>query len=512
MVQLMTQVRRLAWLAFAALALAGCARQPDAEFVRQAVQQQLDAALGGRVLQIEQFRRAGSQPLGAGDGRLVYFNAQLKLASSYDFTQWGAHSVATLASLLGAGPKGILGIKAAGNQAGDLLGVYGSAAFVSEGGKNWQLLSTAPPKELDQTELPAAAGASVRLRAKEIPQPTAAEVALERLASLLNTNAGPTLAATQRDAIVTQELDAAYRIALARLTRAADTIALAGGPEGGAYAEVAHVLAERAQKAGVHFEALTSEGSVGNIRQLSDGRAQFALVQNDIAAAAFAGRGRFGGAAQPELRAVASLFPEAIQLVVRAGSPIGSVADLTGMRVDLGLEGSGTRANALAILAANGIAADTLGGSSASGVADAAALLAAGRIDAMFATVHAPARALQAVAARTRLAWIDLLPTDALRESGLVPLKLPARTYAGQAEPVQTLAATALMITRADVPAQQVDSMLMLLFEAGGGARLEGSAAAQIGRRTAREGVVIPWAPAAEQFLPKAAAATAPVR
>ena len=501
MVHLVSSLRRWIFMVLAVLALAACERQPDGPHVREAMQQQLDDALDGRVLQIERFRRSGSQALPDRDGRLVYFDAQLKLVRDYDFTQWDAHNVSTLASLLGAGPKGILGLKAGGNAAGDLLGVYGSAAFASDGGKAWQILPSAPAQPLPEVDSPAAAGASVRARPKESPEPTVAEVALERLGSLLTAHTAPSLPAAQRDAIVTEAMDAAYQQAQARLARAADTIVLAGGPEGGAYAEVAHRLAERAQQSGLLFHALTSEGSVGNVRLLAEGNAQFALVQNDIAASAYAGRGRFGGAAQPELRAVASLFPEAIQLVVRAGGPISSVADLKGRRVDLGLERSGTRANALAVLAANGVAIETLGGVTGSGLTEAAARLAAGQVDALFATVHAPALALQAVAARTPLVWIDLLPTDALRASGLVPLKLPARTYPGQKEPVQTLAATGLMITRADVPARQVESMLALLFDAGGGAAAEGSALAQISRRTAREGVVIPWSPSAERFL-----------
>lgn len=510
MVQLVTLLRRWLCLALAGLALAGCARQPEAEVVRDAIQQQLDAALGGRVLQIERFRRAGSQQLPGREGRLVYFDAQLKLLRDYDFTQWDAHNVSTLASLLGAGPKGLFGLKADGNRAGDLIGVYGSAAFASDGGSAWLLLPTAPAKALVAVDSPAAAGAAVRPRPKESPEPTAAEAALERLATLLSTPGSGTLSSPQRDAIVTEALDEAYQSVQARLARAADTMVLAAGPEGGAYAEVARALAQRAQQAGVPMATLHSDGSVGNIRLLADGSAQFALVQNDLAAAAHAGRGRFGGAAQPGLRAVASLFPEPVQLVVRADGPVRAIGDLAGKRVDIGLERSGTRANALAILAANGVPLESLGSVTGSSLPDAASRLASGQIDALFTTVHAPAAALQAVAARTRLAWIDLLPTDALRESGLMPLKLPARTYAGQAEPVQTLAAACLMVTRSDVPDAKVDRLLELLFAERPTTRGEGSAVAQITRRSAREGVLIPWAPAAEKFLAAAAPASAP--
>ncbi len=504
MVQLVTPLRRLAAIVATGLlfGLAGCDRQPDALSVREVMQQQIDAALGNGVLQIDAFRRAGSQPLSDPPGRLVYFNAQMKLLRDYDFTQWDAHNVATLASLLGAGAKGVFGLNADGNRAGDLIGVYGSAAFAVEPGRRWTLLPSAPPPELADLDQPAAAGASVRPQARESPLPTAAELAMQRLESLLDaTPANATLSPAQRQAIVTQEIEAAYRTAQARLARAADTLVLAGGPDDGAYAEVAQSLARRASKAGIALEALDSDGSVANIRLLADGLAQFALVQNDVAAAAFAGRGRFGGAAQPELRALASLFPEAVQLVVRADSPIRAIADLQGKRVDLGLPGSGSRANALAILSANGISLDALAESSGHGLGEATALLAAGKIDALFTTVHAPAHTLQSLAARLPLRWIDLLPTDALREGGLVPLRLPARTYARQAEAVQTLAATALMVTLADVPQPRTEQMLGLLFGSAAPPRAEGSAAAQIHRRTAREGVLIPWAAGAEAFL-----------
>ena len=330
---------------------------------------------------------------------------------------------------------------------------------------------------------------------------------MQRLVSLLDDAPGKTtLTPAQRQAIVTQEIEAAYRTAQARLARAADTLVLAGGPGDGAYAEVVQSLTERARKAGIALQALDSEGSVANIGRLVDGLAQFALVQNDIASAAFAGRGRFGGAAQPELRALASLFPEAVQLVVRADGPIRSIADLQGKRVDLGLRGSGTRANALAILAANDITQDAMAEISGHRLSEAAELLAAGKIDALFTTVHAPARTLQGLAARLSLRWIDLLPTDALRAAGLVPLRLPARTYARQAEAVQTLAATALMVTLADVPQARNEQMLALLFDSPAAPRTDGSATVQINPRTAREGVLIPWAAGAEAFIEARAA------
>jgi hypothetical protein len=244
---------------------------------------------------------------------------------------------------------------------------------------------------------------------------------------------------------------------------------------------------------------MPSEGSVGNIRLLTDHSVQFALVQNDIARSAYAGTGRFAGAPQRDLRAVASLFPETIQLVARSSAGITSVADLQGRRVGLGPAGSGTRANALAILAANGLTEDALGATFPGPLSDAVQALAEDRIDAFFITLHAPAPDLQRLAASTPVVWVPIGPSRELLASGLVPITMPARTYTGQDTPIPTLAATALVVTREDVPPAQVERALSLLFE--GTHAVQSAAVSRIAVRTAREGVNVPWSPAADSWL-----------
>jgi TRAP-type uncharacterized transport system substrate-binding protein len=64
---------------------------------------------------------------------------------------------------------------------------------------------------------------------------------------------------------------------------------------------------------------------------------------------------------------------------------------------------------------------------------------------------------------------------------------------------VPTVAATALLVARTDVPDAQVDALLDLLF-----VRREAAASAsvaQIATRTAREGVTIPMLAAADRWL-----------
>lgn len=489
MVQLVKPLRALVLALCIALLAGGCARQPDAVTVKDAVQQQLDAALGGQVLAITELRRAGSAPLAERDNRLVYFDARLTLARDYNFTHWDSHSVASLADVLGAGPQGIAGLKAEGNVAGDVIGVHGTAAF-ARADDRWKLIAQAPVPS-NEAALPAAAvGSVVQPRAKEAPPPTAVELALARLQELVTSVLDTPHRSAAREAIVERELDKAYQQASARLARAAEVIVLAGGADGGAYAETMRALAARAQAAGVALDTLPSEGSVANIRLLAERRAQFAIVQNDIAAAAYAGKGRFAGVPQADLRAVASLFPEAVHLVTRAGAGIASVVDLRGKRVELGPEGSGTRANALAILAAHGVKVEALAAAGHSPLPQAAAALVDGKADALFATAHAPAPELQRLAARIALAWVPLGPGPDLLKSGLLPLTLPARTYAGQSAPLPTLTAVALLVTREDVLLAQVQAMRTLLaVRARAG---EGAAVMQIGGAAPAAGVTIP--------------------
>lgn len=494
MVQL---VARLA-LTLLALWLAGCERGPDAAVVRAAVQQHLDDAFGARVLEVASLDRAGSVPLKDRAGRLIYFNARLKLERDYDFTRWDAHNAASLASLLGAGPKGVFGLHLEGNKAGDMLGVYGSAAFALDDGR-YTWVPCVPAARAD-TPLPAAAAAAaIQPPPREAPPPTPVEVALVRLRELSAYSSPPPLPESERERILIEEFGQAYDRARARLDRAAAVIVIAGGPVGGAYAETLGMLEVRARTAKIPLDTLSSDGSLSNLLFLNQGSAAFALAQNDIVHDAVLGRGRFSGAPQSSLRAVASLFPETVHLVARHDRGITTVADLRGKRVDLGAVGSGTRVGALAILAVSGMSESDLAATGSRTLPDAATALAAGEIDAFFATIHAPARVIAQLAARTRLTFVPIGPSRELLEAGLVPLTLPALTYTGQTIPLPTLAATVLLVTRADVAAATVASLLRLLYEEKGGPLT--AAVSQIQLARARSGVTLPFYPQADAWL-----------
>ncbi len=92
-----------------------------------------------------------------------------------------------------------------------------------------------------------------------------------------------------------------------------------------------------------------------NIRLVSSGDADIAIVQNDVLDYASKGIEIFNGEKVSGLTVLATLYPEVCQVVVGADSGINTIADLKGKRVSVGDAGSGVEANAKQILEIYGL-------------------------------------------------------------------------------------------------------------------------------------------------------------
>ena len=96
---------------------------------------------------------------------------------------------------------------------------------------------------------------------------------------------------------------------------------------------------------GVRCLALSSKGSVDNLRAIRSGEESFGIVQSDLHHHAARGTGAFEDAGPDrELRSVFALFPEPFTVVARPDAGISRFADLKGKRVNFGPAGSGGRA------------------------------------------------------------------------------------------------------------------------------------------------------------------------
>ena len=495
----MTSIHRAAnaMLLLAVTLLTACDQAPDAAATREVLDQRLAVALKPPVTEVVSFRRVGSGPLPAGPGgemrKIVYFNTVLRLTQDVDFSSWNGLNPSAFAALLGATERGVTGIRQEGNRAGDELRVYGSATFVDDNGA-WRAVPWVAPE------------VGIASPEDNTGPPSETRQLLDRIQAVLARGEVPR---QTRQAIVTEELAKALAAIQLRVDRLDRELVVAGGQESGEYAGVATLIAEAVTAHGLRAAAVASAGSQENIRLLRAGLADIALVQNDIAGAAARGAGAVAtDAALPDLRALGSLFPEPVQIVVAVGSPIATIADLRGKRVEIGQPGSGTRPNAEAVLAASGVALSDLAELREAGLAAGLSALAAGEVDAVITTLAAPARSLQRAATGPGIRLLSIGPQERTILAGahpdLVPISLPPSTYPGQTETVETVAATALLVGTAALPDTTVETVLGEVYGGIDFVRAGSTAGALIARGTAQTGLTLPLHPAAERFLLRA--------
>jgi TRAP transporter TAXI family solute receptor len=485
------------------LSVGACARGPDEAALRDEVQQKLDRQFQPGLLELAKLKRQGSAPQPpADDGAerlVVYYNATVRLNQDYQFGSWEGLSPATLAQVLGATEKGLSGIDPERNRKGDPVYVYGSSTYVRRGDAWASVGSTGSPGAP-----PASPG--------DAAPPTRSQQLVRQLASMVDLPP-PGLEPAQEQ-VISDELDRAVQTIGRRLERQKRAVVIAGGPPGGEYSRITEGVVRGVARALPQREvaALETVGSVENAWLLDRGEADFALMQSDIAALAASGEGAFArGGPITTLRALASLFPEPVHVVVPARSAIRAVADLRGKRVGLGWRDSGTHHTAVAVLKAHGLGLEDLAATTEQDTADSVKGLRSGTLDAFFVTIAAPTRAIQDLATRDgmRLVSLDEKAVDRLvaERVGLVGLTVPAHTYPRQTEDVRTVAATALLVATADTPDAAVELLLKILFEGADFAATGSSQGVRVSPRNALRGITLPMHPGAGVYLKQRAAA-----
>ncbi len=482
----MTVLRRFCLALCLLAALVGCSSAPDEETVSRDVAARLATAFDGDVLGIDALRRLGSAPApDAADGtprRIVYYNATLNLARDYAFNDWDALNPQSLATLLGATARGVSGLEPAGNRAGDTLRVHGSITYRKDG-DGWRPVAFIQPPPAQAPPMDNTGSAS---HARSV---------IERIRNLFD---NPPAEEEPARAIITEELDAAYHQIALRLERLERAFLIAGGPIGGEYDRLARAMAAFGNQRGIRSAALETDGSLENLNLLAANRADVAIVQNDVAARFVAEQGDKPG--PHAIRALGSLFPEPLHLVVRADSDIHSVADLAGKRFDLGLRDSGSRRTAEAVLKAHGVDVASLTDEARGGPA-AAQALRDGEIDGFAAVINAPARFIQELSADLDIRLLPIEGPAPAGEPGLVPITMPQGTYPGQSQPTPTLAVAALLVGRADLDAEDARSLVESVYQHIDFPSLGSGAGGQISARNARVGISIPLHEAAPPML-----------
>jgi uncharacterized protein len=249
-------------------------------------------------------------------------------------------------------------------------------------------------------------------------------------------------------------------------------VVIGGGSEKGVYYQVAVNICKLVNEKlgqGYDCKGQPALGSAVNIKALSRGYLDFAVVQSDHNWQAYNGEKDWKGKPYKGLRSVFSLYPETVMLVTRADTGITSVTDLRGKRVNIGNPGSGYRGNAEDTLRIYGIDRREDISARELGPQEAAQALWRGKIDAFFYTVGNPWDGGIALAEDVK---IRMIPIDApgikkfvADNPYYVVAVIPGGIYIGVDKDVPTYAVTATFVTREEEPEEVVYNFVKTVFE-----------------------------------------------
>ncbi|MDM8518004.1 TAXI family TRAP transporter solute-binding subunit [Desulfobacterales bacterium HSG16] len=165
-------------------------------------------------------------------------------------------------------------------------------------------------------------------------------------------------------------------------------------PVGGAVTRIVNSTLRTKHR--VRLSVLSTDGSVSNINEVINGELAFAVVQSDRQYQAVNGIEDWKEKGpQKDIRAMFSIHPETVTLVVAVNSGIKSILDLKGKKVNIGNIGSGQRQNSIDALTAAGINYQKDISAYSKKASKAPRLLQNNTIDAFFYTVGHPSGAIK---------------------------------------------------------------------------------------------------------------------
>ncbi len=265
-----------------------------------------------------------------------------------------------------------------------------------------------------------------------------------------------------------------YAVAASLLVTApmavAQQLSIATGGTGGTYYPYGGGLAELINNhiEGASAVAEVTGASVENMGLVWRGDSDVALALADTVFQAYSGTGDFEGRQLENIRALASIYPNAVQLVTLADSDVHSLSDLEGKRVSVGAPGSGTELNARALLEANGISYDdfTPQRLNFNETADA---IRDGDIDAGFWSVGPPTSSILNLATTRDIRLIGFTDEEIENareaEPTFAAYELRAGLYEGMEEAVQTISIPNVLAVSTELDEEMAYQVTRILFE-----------------------------------------------
>lgn len=238
-------------------------------------------------------------------------------------------------------------------------------------------------------------------------------------------------------------------------------------PTGGA---ICRLVNKDRKEHNVRCSVESTGGSVYNTRTIREGELDFGVVQSDVQSAAMKGVGAFDGD-EPygDLRAVFSVHPEPMHVMVRADAGINSVADMKGKRVNIGNPGSGTRVLADVLMAAAGVTPADFALAAELKSSEQAAAMCDGKIDAAIWAAGLPNGATMEATSTCDVKILDLTTSGMdkvlAENSAYAKAPIPAGMYPGNDGEIASWGPLATFVTDAKTPDEVVYVLVKGIFE-----------------------------------------------
>ena len=248
--------------------------------------------------------------------------------------------------------------------------------------------------------------------------------------------------------------------------------------------------------------AQTTDGSIDNVEAINGGSLESGFSQSDVLYWAYNGVGIFADR-EPltNLRVIANLYPEVVQIVVRRDAGIESISDLAGKRVSIDAPGSGTLADSHIILEAYGLTEEDFDAQHLKS-GQAMSLLRDGEIDAFFIVAGAPTAAVASLIEDGVATLLPIVDQQAIEIVVSYPFFSLAAVAYPQTDIIPTLSVGAQWAVSSAIDENLVYGITSALWNENSRAQLDVGhpVAREILLKNALSGVAIPLHPGALRY------------
>ncbi|MCR5001431.1 MAG: TAXI family TRAP transporter solute-binding subunit [Lachnospiraceae bacterium] len=276
------------------------------------------------------------------------------------------------------------------------------------------------------------------------------------------------------------------------------------GGTSGTYYAFGGVLAQyMSDNTDYRVTAVSTAASKANIQSIGDGDYQIGFTQSDVMNYAWDGSRSFESDGPcRDFRVLGALYAETVQLITMK-EDIKTVGDLKGKSVSIGAPGSGVYFNAMDVLEGAGLTVDDIKPQYQS-FDDSKEALKDGQIDAAFIVAGAPTSAITELATTN---GVFLIPIEGKLREGIMdlcpyyaPLQIPAGTYPGQDEAIETITIKATLIVDADIEEGVVYDLTAAIFDHSEEISKENAKGEELSIENATSGITVPFHEGAARY------------